>query len=347
MTRRPSSAAVILTAAIAAVLIGATPAAAHHRLAHAADEVARIVQVAPIDGVTWGVHGGDQLWVENRSGRDLVVLGEHLEPYLRIGPEGVFANLRSAATYRNTQRADSAVLPPDVDPEAEPEWQRISDGRAAAWFDHRIHRDDPLAPPTGRRAEDGADVLAIWTVPFRFGGGQLPVFGEIVRTPAANGIVWLGLGTVVALLGAAGLRRDLPRHVLLPPRVVVGVAATLALLHLADALLAVPPGGAPSAWRAGAVVGAVLLAAAGVVRSRRPDEPGLVLLALGSLGLFLAIGLPGRPALTAGWVDGFAPGWLLRVSVALCLAQLVVTVVVFEIVRRRGATPAARRTSSS
>lgn len=343
MTRPPRAVAVGLGTALvaAAVLAVATPAAAHHRMAHAADEVARIVQVAPIDGVSWGVHGGDQLWVENRSGRDLVILGGDGEPYLRIGPEGVFANLRSPATYRNARRADTAAVPADADPAAEPEWSRISEGLAAAWFDHRIHRDDPGAPPTGDRAGDGAEVLAPWVVPFRFGGGQLPVYGQIVRAPSANGAAWLALGAGVALLGATALRRGAPRQVLLPVRAIVAGSAALAVLHPVDALLAVPPGGAPSPWRAVPVGGAVLLAILSVVRSRRPDEAGLALLALGSLGLFLAVGLPGRPALTAGWVDGLAPGWLLRASVALCLAQLVVTVVVVEVARRRvDASPA-------
>ena len=50
------------------------------------------------------VETGSKLEVSN-TGAELVVIGYDGEPYLRVGPHGVFENLQSPATYLNCSRA--------------------------------------------------------------------------------------------------------------------------------------------------------------------------------------------------------------------------------------------------
>ena len=91
---------------------------------------------------------GSRLQVTNRTDRDVVVLGYVGEPYLKIGPSGVYENLHCQATYINRTR-NGGTIPPDVDtsPTAAPDWKKISDGHSASFHDHRIHWMSQQAPP--------------------------------------------------------------------------------------------------------------------------------------------------------------------------------------------------------
>ena len=64
------------------------------------------------------------------------MLGYQDEPYLRVGPDGVFENRRSPAVYLNANRRGSTAVPRSADPDAEPDWTQ----------DLRCHRR-PLARP--------------------------------------------------------------------------------------------------------------------------------------------------------------------------------------------------------
>ena len=75
---------------------------------------------------------GSKIELTNRTSTEIIVLGYEGEPYLRIGPDGVFENLHSQATYINRTRLGGTV-PVDVDtsPTAAPEWKKISSGHTA------------------------------------------------------------------------------------------------------------------------------------------------------------------------------------------------------------------------
>ena len=69
---------------------------------------------------------GDALEVVNTTGTEVTVPGYSDEPYLRNGPDGVWRNAHSPATYLNLDRYGAAGLPPGADVAAEPDWQQVS-----------------------------------------------------------------------------------------------------------------------------------------------------------------------------------------------------------------------------
>jgi hypothetical protein len=175
VARRVASVALLAVAAIAGT---ATPASAHGiggtSPTNYASKVTRITPVEP------GVHAetidlGNRLRLTNESARDVIVVGYDGEPYLRVGPRGVFENGRSPATYLNRSLTPTTKVPASADSKAAPEWRKISDGRVATWHDHRAHFMGTDAPPEVRRAPDARHVLDRWVVPMLYGNEQVGV----------------------------------------------------------------------------------------------------------------------------------------------------------------------------
>ena len=81
----------------------------------------------------------------------MVVLGYDGEPYLRVGPRGVFENRRSPATYLNRSRIPTTKPPKSADSSAAPVWHRVSSGTTATWHDHRAHYMGTSEPPAVQR----------------------------------------------------------------------------------------------------------------------------------------------------------------------------------------------------
>ena len=188
-----------------ALMALATPAAAHGRGSEATNFVSRIVQMPDIAGVTWEVFGGDQyLSVTNTSDTEVVVAGYEGEPYLRVGPDGVYENQASEAAYVNEERyGDVGMLPDDVGPNFEPRWTQVASRPTYAWHDHRIHWMSPTLPPvvTDESREvviplgpGGSDQ---WVVPFTVDGTEHEVTGETRYVPPPSPLPWLALALVL------------------------------------------------------------------------------------------------------------------------------------------------------
>ena len=110
---------VALAVAVSWLLVGAgaTPVAAHTvGGAQASNYQTRIRAIEPaVAGLRVEVvDAGTRLRLRNPTGLEVVVLGYAGEPYLRVGPAGVFENRRSPATYRNRVRI--APAPPRPTP---------------------------------------------------------------------------------------------------------------------------------------------------------------------------------------------------------------------------------------
>lgn len=128
-------------AAVAAgvtVLASAIPSYAHEE--NALQALTVIQSVTPqVDGIEVRIVHMDSpaLVITNETPEVVTVFGEKGEPFLQIGPDGVRANVESPTTYRSAApRRD--VSPPDVDPQAKPEWSRFSEELSWTWFDPRL-----------------------------------------------------------------------------------------------------------------------------------------------------------------------------------------------------------------
>ena len=225
----------LAVAFVAAVVVTALPSVAHADAAGPTDYQTTIVSIEPVtDAIEMGVEGGDAfLRIVVDPGHDVVILGYDGEPYLRIRSDGVVEqNRRSYATYYNEERYGRTDVPDIVDNEAEPDWERIGDGGAWAWHDHRSHwmgteppigldPGESLPPQTVPLVVDGTPVSVEVRTTLMDGPSIVPVvFGAVIGL----GLVTLGIllgpattGLVMLLLAAAALVVGAAQYTSLPP----------------------------------------------------------------------------------------------------------------------------------
>jgi hypothetical protein len=322
MTTRQDARRAGLVAGAALLLVGATagPAAAHAigagtEASNYRTTVRGIDQGRP--GISVRVVAGGQLELTNRSDQEVLVRGYHLEPYLRVGPEGVFENQRAPSTYTNRFRTAPASIPPEFDPQTPPEWRRVGDGPSVVWHDQRAHWTSPDPPAVTANPRAFHVIVPNWQVPLRQGNQDMVVRGEITWVPGPSPWPWLlvAVGLFAAALAAAGGYRR--------PRV-LGVVALVAvaadMVHTAGALLvSTAPLAAELYGAITSVAGWVVsvLAASRLLRGRA--DASLIYLLLGGVFLTLAGALPDLPALASSQLDsGFGPV-VTRVAITVTL----------------------------
>jgi hypothetical protein len=197
------------TGAIAVVVVAAQPAAAHDVPGIKPSNFETTVR-----GTTPRVPGltvrptdlGNELELRNDTGADVVVLGYQGEPYLRVGPRGVFENRRSPATYLNRTRDGKTRVPGDADPGAAPEWNRLASGTVARWHDHRAHWMGTDDPPEVARAPDQRHVVDHWSLQLRRGTQDVTVAGDLLWLPGPSPWGWV-LGALAIALALVALSR--------------------------------------------------------------------------------------------------------------------------------------------
>lgn len=218
---------------VAAWLANTAPAGAHTvGGVEATNFRTRILSVRP---VTAGlqvrvVDNGERLELTNRTGRELVVLGYDGEPYLRIGPRGVFENTRSPATFSNRFSRNPPPPPPRADPNAPPEWRRIGDGPTARWHDHRVHWMGAQPPPLVQRAPHDRHRIQAFVIELRLGDRTVRVRGDLWWIPGPSPWPWIalvaGLVAVVAITARTRLAAGVVGAVLALTLVAVAIHAT-------------------------------------------------------------------------------------------------------------------------
>jgi len=312
----------LVVGGIGAVVLAATaaPAAAHGvGGVRPTNYQTRILSVRPeVPGITVRtVDLGDRLEVENRTRRDVVVLGYDDEPYLRIGPRGTFENVRSPATYVNRTRRGGGPVPASADPEAPPEWRRISDEPVARWHDHRAHWMRPDEPPAVQRDPDRTHVLQRFRVEIVDGDRSIIARGDVRWVPAPSPWPWLALAAVAGIGLIAASRTG---HAATAVAIALGLVVVVEVVHLAGSWGATTLGvgtrlGASIYGFGAAVVSAIALV--WVVRRGLHAAAPLVLIA----GLFVAIagGLADFSVLTRSQVPTTVPDAVARAGVALAL----------------------------
>ena len=322
--RRITGRALLVLLGLLATLAVAAPASAHvggGRAGSDFDGALRSVSPA-LPGVTVRVLDfGDQLEVVNPTGTELAVPGYSGEPYLRIGPDGVWRNALSPATWLNLDRYGRTPIPDDVDINAAPRWEQVSTQPQYVWHDHRTHwMTEGQLPPVVVADPGSAHTISEWTVPMTYGGTDVAVAGELTWSPPPPG--WLVWPVYVLLLAGAVLTGWLARG----PRllaVALGLGAAAALLHA----LTTPEPAASVSSHTGAIVSALLpallVALTAVVGVRaavrgRGSLTGLTAVVAG--WLLLVEGLPDVDVLWTAHALTTGPEVLARAAVALMVA---------------------------
>ncbi|MCZ7527665.1 MAG: hypothetical protein M5U14_15560 [Acidimicrobiia bacterium] len=240
---------------------------------------------------------GDRLELRNDGDGEVVVLGYDGEPYLRVGPGGVYRNARSPATFLNEERRPTEAPPDTYDAQATPEWVRISDGRVARWHDHRAHWMGSGPPPAVREDPDRRHVVIEgWEVTLAHEGGRSVVTGDVVWVPGPSPWPWVAGALAIAAAVVILARTRWWPGVL---------AATLALLVVIEAVHVVGLWGASSAPAGSKLVassysllGIGVGVGALVVLLRRDPWDAVPALLVAGVFLFVAGGLSDVTSLT-------------------------------------------------
>lgn len=120
------------------------------------------------------------VFARNETGEVLFVPGDADEPFLRIGPRGVVANLRSP-TYYTSGGSSIAKVPEMADASAAPKWKKVSPHPVWAWLERRA----ALPAELYQRDRLGTDQRTVleWTTEYRLGGEPLAVTGRVEWVP--------------------------------------------------------------------------------------------------------------------------------------------------------------------
>jgi hypothetical protein len=296
----------------------------------------------PIPGLEVKViESGSRLELRNETDKDIIVVGYNDEPYLRVGPDGVFENRHSPATYLNRSRKGNTEIPPEAEhPEATtPSWHRVSDGHVARWHDHRIHWMGKQNPPAVKRSPGRAQVVfPRWTVQLRQGSTTSVVAGDLRWVPGPSPAPWLLLALAVVALGVLAAFTPAWPHVL--------VAALLGLVAV-DAYHAVGiafAGVGSTAAHLGRLLAgslfSILLWMVALVAVRwlsKRDLDGLLAAAFAALFITLLGGVPDVTNLYRSQVPfaGSATAARLAVALTLGLGAAVLATCAVRIVRQR------------
>ena len=148
---------------------------------------------------------GRMVKLTNRGTTDLVVLGYDSEPYLRVGPRGVFENTNSPTLYKNRLTAEGSTpeTPKSATAKASPTWKRTGGGTTVKWRDQRTRWEGPDAPSVTAAPDRRQVVVPSWSILLERGSSRLTVTGSIVYVPAPSLVPWAILTVVLLLLTAA------------------------------------------------------------------------------------------------------------------------------------------------
>jgi hypothetical protein len=245
-----------------------------------------------------------------------VVLGYDDEPYLRIGPDGVFENVRSPAVYLNRTRTGNVPVPPSADPHAPARWHRIGDGPLVRWHDHRAHWLGTKSPPQVQRDPGSRHLVQRWTVTLVSARTRIAVHGDVVWIPGPAPWPWLGVaaGLAVALLAAARTRAA-------RAAVALGLGAMIAgeLAHVLGSWTGTTVAGPTKLAASAYALGGITVGLLALAWLRRGIHAAAPLLLLGGLFLGLAGGLADVTELYRSQLPTTLPPTWARLEVALVI----------------------------
>ena len=345
----------VVVALLAVALLVATAAPAS---AHGVGGVQPTNYLTTIDSMTPQVRGltvdvvdlGTRLQVRNTTAHDAVILGYDGEPYLRVGPRGVFQNVRSPAVYlnRTLNLANSQAPPKSADPSAPPEWEKIGDGDTVRWHDHNAHYMGTQDPPVVQRDPSQRHLVDRYTVKMRWNGRDVVAKGSIVWVPPPSPWPYVAIAVVLAAAVVWASRTRRWATVLAGALGVLVVAETLHVIGLYTA----------STDSFGTKAFASLYSIAGILLSllalwwmrRKGAESAVPLVLLASIFLFVAGGLADITSLAHSQLPtSFSPTFarlLITVTLGLGLGTAIAAAWRLRPSKLVAPTPRAPRTTS-
>jgi hypothetical protein len=143
----------------------------------------------------------DRILMTNHTGRTVTIYGYDGEPYARVLANGTAEqNVRSPATYLNTNFYAQVTVPPIADASAPPKWEVIDRTGQFEWHDHRIHWMSPI-PPTKVKNKSRRTLIFDWAVPISVGTSKGAIDGQLFWTPESSkaplAVIILGVAIVV------------------------------------------------------------------------------------------------------------------------------------------------------
>jgi hypothetical protein len=305
---------------VGVVLATAAPAAAHTIGGERATNYrTRVLSLSPsVPGVSLQpIEHGDRLELRNTTEHDVVVVGYDDEPYLRVGPRGVFENRNSPATYLNRTRLGTDTPPANADPDTAPDWRRIGGGATARWHDHRAHWMGTERPPSVDRAPGDEQLIRRFTIEMRTNGETLQARGDVWWIPPPSPWPWVAIavGFGIAIVVGARTRWSVPW---------VGTALGVTLLSTAVHAVGTWTFSVRSPGNRLAdtlpTVGALALGLIAEVQLfRRGMRAAAPLLVFAGLFVGIAIGLADLSALSHSQLPTDLPAWLDRLTISLAL----------------------------
>jgi hypothetical protein len=151
------------------------------------------------------LYGDDQIFLDNRSGKTVIIKGYSGEPYLRFAPSGIFVNIRSPAGYLNQDRYARVQVPKSATARAKPKWEKLANVHVWAWHDHRIHYMNPIPPPQIKAAPRKPHHVFDWKVPATDNGKKFLIAGSLDYKPPPKNDFPYGLVISLAALVGAGM----------------------------------------------------------------------------------------------------------------------------------------------
>jgi hypothetical protein len=232
-------AALVITALVLGIVgVSAAPAGAHGLGGLSPTNYESVLQ-----SVTPSVPGlhvrttdlGTKVELTNDGTRDVVVFGYAGEPYLRVGPKGVFENTRSPATYLNRSTSITTSPPKSADAKATPVWRRVSSGKTATWHDHRAHFMGGDDPPEVVRHPDQRRVVDNWKIPMRVGNEDVAARGQLIYVPPPSPWPWVVGAVLIAALVVVLSRTSAWRTVFIVALALLTLTEILHVIGLWDA----------------------------------------------------------------------------------------------------------------
>lgn len=260
---------------------------------------------------------GTKVALTNDTKRDVIVLGYDDEPYLRVGPRGVYENSRSPAVTINRSATNPSKPPPSADAGAPPEWRKVSSGTTATWHDHRAHFMGSDDPPLIQRNADRRLVFDHWTIPLRQGDRAIAVRGELVYVPPPSPWPYV-IGALVLAVGLfAACRTRWWRQCLAGALAITIVAELLHVIGLWDASTAAA--GTKLVESLYSIGGIALGVLALVWMARRGAEAAVPIVLIAAIVLVVAGGLADITSLANSQLPTTLPPALARVLVMVTL----------------------------